>query len=390
MLSERARVDRAENPLAVALSARRKARQPIVDLTVSNPTVAAIPYEESAIVEACADRRLIRYEPNPRGSVPAREAIARELSTDGPIVDPDRILVTASTSEAYAFLLKLFCDPGDEILVPQPSYPLFELLGRFESVRLTPYEISYDGRWFVDLDSVRRAISPRTRAIFAVSPNNPTGSYVKRDELKALTSFGIPLVCDEVFGRYPLDADADRARTALEANARVFVLGGLSKLVGLPQVKIGWLIAGGPEKEAQLALDHLEIIADTFLSVSTASMLALPALLSSGATTRNAILARCSSNLTFLKRFCGEHPLLTLLHVEGGWYATLRLPATRTDEAWALALLDQHGALVQPGYFFDFAESAVIVLSLLTEPETFAQGVALLACCVEHGDTKII
>jgi hypothetical protein len=348
-----------------------------VDLTVSNPTAAGIPYDEAEILAALASPGALRYEPAPFGLRSARAAVAREIG-----VDPDRVALTASTSEAYAMLFKLLCDPGDEALVPQPSYPLFEHLATLEGVKLAPYRLAYDGRWHVDLDSVRRAIGPRTRAILAVSPNNPTGSYLKRDELAAIAALGLPIVSDEVFASYPLRDDPSRAETALEAkDALVFALGGLSKLAALPQMKLGWIAMGGPRAALDEARARLEIVCDAFLSVGAPVQHALPRLLASRARAHAAIAARTRANLTSLQGLLAESAA-TLLDVEGGWYAVVRLPATRSEEAWVDALLAS-GVVVHPGHFFDFSSEPYVVASLLAPEPSFAEGAARLAACVE-------
>ena len=271
MFSRRSSVDLSLNPLALALARAHSLGRRVLDLTESNPTRASIPYDRSAILSALALSSSLRYEPSPFGLPSAREAVALDLSLHGIHVDAGRIALTASTSEAYAFVFKLLCDAGDEVLVPRPSYPLFEHLARLESVRAVPYRLAYDGAWYVDLPSVRAAISTRSRAIVVVSPNNPTGSYLKTPELEDLASLGLPLVSDEVFARYPLRVDGRRARTALEATPGnlIFALGGLSKLAALPQAKVAWMAIGGRAPDVEAALAHLEVIADAFLSVGT-------------------------------------------------------------------------------------------------------------------------
>jgi alanine-synthesizing transaminase len=374
MFSSRSSIDLAPNALARALARTLASKSTVVlDLTESNPTRAAIPYDREAILGSLALPPSLHYEPAPFGLASAREAVARDLSLHGPPVDPARVVLTASTSEAYAFAFKLLCDPDDEVLVPRPSYPLFEHLARLESVRAVPYRVAYDGAWHVDLPSVRAAITPRTRAIVTVSPNNPTGSYLKSGELAELAALGVPLVSDEVFARYPLRADSTRARSALEAGAAplVVALGGLSKLAALPQAKLAWMAVGG--REAAAALGRLEIIADAFLSVGTPVQHALPTLLASRATAEGAILARARANLAWLVSVVAGSAV-SLLDVEGGWYATLRLPSTRGEEAWALAFLEQDGVHVHPGHFFDFEREAYVIVSLLTPEATLREG----------------
>jgi aspartate/methionine/tyrosine aminotransferase len=368
--SDRSSVDLAPNALAQALARR----PPPFDLTVANPTRGAgIPYDEAAILGALALPGSLVYEPAPFGLASAREAAARDLSAHGPPVDPSRVLLTASTSEAYAFLFKLLCDPGDEVLVPVPSYPLFEHLARLESVRAVPYRLAYDGAWHVDLPSVRDAIGPRTRAVVVVSPNNPTGSYLKASELAELARLDLPLISDEVFARYALRADPSRARTVLDAPEAplVFALGGLSKLAALPQAKLAWTAVGG--RDAAAAMDRLEVIADSFLSVGTPVQHALPALLASRGVAEQAILTRARANLAWLaSEVAGS--AVSLLDAEGGWYATLRLPRTRSEEAWTLAFLEQEGVHVHPGHFFDFDDEAYVIVSLLTPEATLREG----------------
>ncbi|HEX3770045.1 MAG TPA: pyridoxal phosphate-dependent aminotransferase [Polyangiaceae bacterium] len=382
MFSSRSGVDLAPNALAVALARAHEEGRPVLDLTVANPTTAAIPYATEAIVAAFAKPEALVYAPAPFGLASAREAVARDLAAHGPAVDPARIVLTASTSEAYAFLFKLLCDPGDEVLVPRPSYPLFEHLARLESVRVVPYRLAYDGAWHVDRPSVREALTPRTRAIVTVSPNNPTGSYLKADELEALAGLGVSVVSDEVFARYPLRparAGEGRATTALEAALGgkraplVFALGGLSKLAGLPQAKLAWTAIGGDPARVAEALGRLEIIADAFLSVGTPVQHALPDLLASRRTAEEAIAARTQRGLSWLAAEV-DGSAVSLLDVEGGWYATLRLPRTRSEEAWALAFLED-GVHVHPGHFFDFEDEAYVVVSLLTPEAALREGV---------------
>lgn len=344
------------------LSALLKTKAGVLDLTESNPTRAGFAYPTEEILGALADARAMEYDPQPRGLASAREAVARYYGD----VPASRILLTASTSEAYANLFKLLCDPGDEILSPRPSYPLFEFLAGLESVRVAQYPLRYDGAWHIDFDALERAITPRTRAIVVVNPNNPTGSFLKRDEWEKLEAFGIPILSDEVFCDYALIPDQSRVRTLAGAsNALTFSMSGLSKIAGLPQMKLGWIVASGPGHEA--ALERLELIADTYLSVATPVQAALPRILEVSAAVRNQITERTRANLARLKP---AHPL----RVEGGWYATLHVPNTKTEEDWALDLLGRRDVLVQPGFYFDFESEAFLVLSLLTRPEVFEEG----------------
>jgi len=383
MLSERSDTAAEPNPLTRALEARRARGEPVVDLTASNPTTVGLPCDADRVLAALADPAALRYEPHPLGLPAAREAVAAALADEGAPVDASRVLFTSSTSEAYAHLFTLLCDPGDEVLVPEPSYPLLEHLAHRTGVHLARYPLTYDGRWGADPAALFDAIGDRTRALVAVSPNNPTGSYLARDELDGLSALGLPLIVDEVFYRYPLEAPDDRARAAVVDDALVFSLDGLSKRAALPQLKLAWATVSGPEDAVSEALARLEHLCDTFLSPNTPAQVALPALLEAGEVTRRAILRRTTANLARLRAAC-EGTALTVPRVEGGWYAPVRLPATETDEAWALSLLDD-GVLVHPGYFFDFpVDEAWVVPSLLTEPEAFARGVDRLVHHAHH------
>jgi hypothetical protein len=376
MFSSRSSVDLAPNPLAVALEAARAASREVLDLTESNPTRAGLPYAREAILAALARPASLVYEPAAFGIPSARDAVARELSAHGPATDASRVLLTASTSEAYAFLFKLLCDPGDEVLVPVPSYPLFEHLARLESVRAVPYRLAYDGAWHVDVASARDAVTARTRAIVTVSPNNPTGSYLKRAELAALVALGLPMVSDEVFARYPLRDDATRARSVLDADGAslVFALGGLSKLAALPQMKLAWMTVGGEKARVAEATGRLEVIADAFLSLATPVQHAAAALLESRHAAEGAIRQRTRHNLAFVRSVVPGSPV-SLLDVEGGWYATLRVPRTRSELEWAVGLVEEDGVHVHPGHFFDFEEEAYLVVSLLTPEATFREAI---------------
>jgi alanine-synthesizing transaminase len=345
------------------LSALLKSKGRVLDLTESNPTRAGLRYPGEQILGALQDARALRYDPEPRGLLSAREAVANYYGD----VPASRILLTASTSEAYAWLFKLLCDPGDEILSPRPSYPLFEFLAGLESVRVVQYPLRYDGAWHIDFEALEQAITPRTRAIVVVNPNNPTGSFLKREERAKLEAFGIPILSDEVFSDYAFFADDSRVQSLTKASSSLtFSMSGLSKIAGLPQMKLGWIVASGPGHEA--ALERLELIADTYLSVATPVQIALPALLEASVAVRAQIAKRTQANLETLKSVARP------MHVEGGWYAILQVPRTKSEEEWAIHLLDRCDVLVQPGYYFDFESEAFLVLSLLTPPDVFAEG----------------
>jgi alanine-synthesizing transaminase len=378
--SMRSDFDRRKSELQVAKEAAlHEGRRPL-DLTQSNPTDAGLPPFARALA-ALQSTGSHRYAPEPLGLLSARQAISAWMRAQGVPVPPERIVLTASTSEAYAFLFKLLCDPGDEVLVPAPSYPLFGYLAQLESTRVASYPLHYDGHWHAPLHLLREACSPATRAVIAVHPNNPTGSYLKRDELAGLASLGLPIISDEVFAPYPLEADPSRAASALQSeDTPVFSLHGLSKLAGLPQLKVAWICIGGPEAWVDEALARLELIADTFLSVSTPVQLALPEILSAHAPFTAAIASRLPRNLASLRELTAG-TALDVLRVEGGWYAVVRLPAVLDDHAWTLRLLEQ-GVWVQPGYFYDFATGPYLVLGLLSDEREFTQGVAIIVQAV--------
>jgi len=382
MFSSRFHWDTRPNRLTQSLDARRTAGAPVLDLTESNPTRAGLAYP-AGIVEAFADPGMLRYAPSPAGSVAAREAVSRYYAARGPAVDPGRILLTASTSEAYAWLFKLLSDAGDQVLVPRPSYPLFEYLANMESVEPRQYPLRYCGAWSLDMEALEAAITDRTRAVVLVNPNNPTGSYLKRGELAALTQLaarrGLALISDEVFSDYAFAPDPDRAATlASVEDCLAFSLSGLSKVAGLPQMKLGWIVCSGPEPLRRAAMEKLEWIADTFLSVGTPVQCAAAKLLDAGDEVRRAIGQRTAANLTFARdRLAGT--AASLLAVEGGWNLTLQVPRVRSEEEWALELLARKGVLVQPGFFYDFETEAFLVVSLLTCPEVFREGISGLA-----------
>ena len=378
MFSSRLHWDLRPNPLTELLNTKRQAGAKLLDLTESNPTNAALRYQAEEILDALADARSLRYEPTPAGLLTAREAVAdRYYAPRGDTVEPSRILLTASTSEAYAFLTKLLTDPGDELLVPRPSYPLFEFLATLENIRISHYPLIYDEGWSIDTGAFARAITERTRAVVLVNPNNPTGSFVKRRELHTLVELcrdrSLAIISDEVFSDYAFAADPDRvARLTGVEEVLTFSLSGLSKVAGLPQMKLGWIVTGGPLPERAAALERLELIADTYLSVATPVQHALPRLLHAGEDIREQIRRRTRKNLDTLRASTSNSAYRTL-QVEGGWYATVQVPRIRTEEEWALELLSRCNVLVQPGYFYDFEQDGLLVFSLLTHPEIFEQ-----------------
>jgi aspartate/methionine/tyrosine aminotransferase len=378
MFSSRLPASLEPNALARAIDARRKRQAPTIDLTETNPTHAGFTYPPD-LLAPLADARALDYEPEPLGLWPARAAVAADFRRRGIVVSADRVALTSSTSEAYALLFKLLCDAGDEVLVPHPSYPLFEHLTQLESVRAVPYALEYHGTWRIDLDSVRRSMSDRTRAILIVSPNNPTGSFLHRDDLDALAAIAgagrSALIGDEVFADYTLDPAAARTHVLAAADVPAFSLGGLSKSAGLPQLKLGWIGFGGPSAAVDAALARYEIVADTYLSVSTPVQAAAAQLIESGAAIREQIHTRVRRNLDALKTQVASYPAVDVLTVEGGWSAVIKVPAVRSEESLVLELLEKDGVLVHPGYFFDFPTEAFLVVSLLVAPARFDQAI---------------
>jgi len=362
------------NALSRSVASLTAAGTSLVDLTESNPTRAGLPYPADLLSAAASDRALC-YDPQPFGLRTAREAVSADYARRGVAVDPECIVLSASTSEAYSWVFKLLCNPGESVLIPQPSYPLFEHLTRLESVRAVPYRLEYHGRWDIDFESIAAA-KDDVRAVLLVSPNNPTGSYVTSREADTLAAIcrerGWAIVSDEVFAEYALDAHAPATEIARRAKVLSFTLGGASKALGLPQMKLAWTIVDGPVKERIDALSGLELIADTFLSVNTPVQVAAPDLFRRAAPIRQAIHQRVSRNLTAARDVVRTYPACEVLRVEGGWSAVVRVPATRSEEALALGLLQEEHVLVHPGFFFDFPHEAFVVVSLLPPEDVFA------------------
>ncbi|MEA2328736.1 MAG: hypothetical protein QOE68_3695 [Thermoanaerobaculia bacterium] len=363
MFSKRAEWNAAVNRLTIA---RQNYRGTLLDLTNSNPTRAGLPYPLDELAEIMGRATRATYDPQPLGIAAAREAVARELGCDA-----DDIVITASTSEAYSFLFKLLCDPGDAVLTAKPSYPLLEHLAALELIELHYFPLEFHKRWEVDRARMNEALTESTRAVLVVNPNNPTGSYITTAEQDAIASLRVPLISDEVFHPF---AFGDAAPSFVRDDVLTFTLGGLSKSAGLPHNKLGWIRVSGPGKSE--AIEALEMIADNFLSVATPVQVALPELLAIAPRIREAIQTRTSGNLASLQTMIARDPSAAVLPVEGGWSAVIRVPRIESDEALALRLIEEHGVIVHPGYFFDFAADGYIVVSLLTEPEIFNEGIA--------------
>jgi aspartate/methionine/tyrosine aminotransferase len=372
--SKRTNWNTEESELARAHRVRVQAGLPIADLTASNPTRCGFGYNPD-LLGALTDPKALDYDPQPKGRRDAREAVCEYYSELGVTLDPGQVLLTTSTSEAYSFLFRLLCDPGSEILVPQPGYPLFDFLAVLDEVRIKPVQVVYDQGWQIEPEGFRRAIGPETRAIVLVHPNNPTGHFTKAWEAVELArlcrEFDLSLIVDEVFLDYGFSERGKSFADGLE-DVPVFVVSGLSKIAGLPQMKAAWIVATGPRLEQ--SLERLEVIADTFLSMNAPVQAALPSWLGGRASIQRQILERVTGNLAELNRQLVRIPGVHRLEVEGGWYAVLRIPALGPDEETVLALLEQ-GVWVHPGYFFGMAESGWLVVSLLGETAEFSTGV---------------
>jgi aspartate/methionine/tyrosine aminotransferase len=391
MFSLRLPVGLPSNAITQAVTDLRGKGVTLLDLTETNPTSVGLTYSPDLLF-ALSDPRGLTYAPEALGWRPAREAVAGECSRNGAPIDPDRVVLTTSTSEAYALLFKLLCNAGDSVLVPQPSYPLFEALAGLEAVRAESYRLEYHGRWSIDRDSLTASLTPRTRAVLVVTPNNPTGSMLReadRDWLAELCAErGIAIISDEVFRDYALAPGPDAASFAGDTRTLTFVLGGLSKSAGLPQMKLGWIAVSGPAALTISAIAQLEVICDTYLSVSTPVQLAAASLIESGRAIRAAIQERITRNLASLRRLLPQDSPVSLLDPEGGWSAVLRVPSTTSEETLVLRLLNDQHVIVHPGYFFDFATEAFLIVSLLPAAADFDDGIGRVLVAVDDGGAR--
>jgi aspartate/methionine/tyrosine aminotransferase len=356
----------------------------LIDLCESNPTRCGFEYPEQEIAAALGSADLRRYEPDPKGLGSARSAVSEALGASGAQVPPEQIVLCSGTSEGYAFLLKLLCNAGDNVLVPSPSYPLLDFLAELESVEVRQYPLQWDsGEWAVDLGALKAAFDARSRAVLAINPGHPTGAFLKGAELTMLDHFcaerGCPLISDEVFFDYPLTESALRARTALagEGDCLRFVLSGLSKMAGLPHLKLSWVCAAGPSTAVDEAVARLEIVADTYLSTSPILQAALPRLLQLAPRIRRQIRSRILENRAALLAARPANAEWTILPSEGGWSGLVQLPESSDEEATCLQLLDR-GAILQPGYFFDFPRGKFLVLSLIVPRDSLERGLEIL------------
>jgi alanine-synthesizing transaminase len=377
MFSNRTNWKLTRNRLTEALDQARSSGAPLLDLTISNPTRAGLHYNDPEILQSLSSPRSMDYDPQPKGLPPARAAVADYYQVQHGIhLDPEHLTLTTSTSEGYSFVFRLLCNPGDELLVPKPSYPLFEFLADLQDVKLVPYPLIYDHGWQMDFPSLQKAVSKRTRGVVVVHPNNPTGSFVHLEEQKSLNHFcrehELALIADEVF----LDYAHDRAaRQSFAANQDVltFTLSGVSKISALPQMKAAWIVASGPAPQVEVAQARLEVIADTYLSMNAPIQWAIPALLEQRKSIQPQLLDRVQDNLAELDRQLAAQKTCQRLSVEGGWYAVLRVPVTQTDEELAIDLLRRKAVLVHPGHFYDFPSDGYLVLSLITQKAEFAE-----------------
>ena len=364
--------------MARALRERRAAGIEVLDLTASNPTQCGFDYDEVGILTALGDRAVLVYDPEPHGMLLAREAVCRYYGSRGAEVGAEQIFLTTSTSEAYSWLLRLLCDAGDEVLIAQPSYPLFDFLAQIEDVGLVAYPLVYDHGWQIDFGELRARVTSRTKAIAVVHPNNPTGHFTRdaerRDLERVCAEFGLALIVDEVFLDYGMPGHEARSFAVGEHPALTFVLSGISKIAALPQMKAAWIAAFGPERELKEALGRLEVVADTFLSMNAPVQRALPGWLAGCGGIQGQIRDRTRRNLASLDQLLLQNRMVTRLEVEAGWYAVLRVPALGSDEDLAVRLVEEQGVSVHPGYFFGFVGDGWLVVSLLTQEDEFRRG----------------
>jgi alanine-synthesizing transaminase len=405
MFSDRTNWKLAQNRFTTAVDEVRASGTKILDLTVSNPTRAGLHFDEQAILGALASPLALDYDPQSKGLREAREAVAGYYRTEHGILDLDaeQIVLTTSTSEGYSFVFRLLCNAGDELLVPKPSYPLFEFLADLQDVRLAPYPLIYDHGWQMDFPSLQKAVTERTRGVVVVHPNNPTGSYVHAEEAGMLNSFcrerGLAVIVDEVFLDYGLKTSGAKTSAQEENNhgaalprigqgdglqgsfagnqeVLTFTLSGLSKVAALPQMKVAWVVTSGPRELQAAALGRLEVIADTYLSMNAPIQWAVPTMLEQRKGVRSQLLQRVTENLAEMDRQLAGQTNCQRLCVEGGWHAVLRVPVTRSDEELAIELAREKAVLVHPGHFYDFPKDGYLVLSLITPLADFASGFA--------------
>jgi alanine-synthesizing transaminase len=383
MFSDRTNWKLTRNALTDALEEVKSSGARVLDLTVSNPTKVGLHFDDARILESLASPKAMTYDPQPKGLPSARVAVANyyraQHGIDG--LDPARLILTTSTSEGYAFVFRLLCNPGDELLVPKPSYPLFEFLADLEDVKLVPYPLIYDHGWQMDFPSLEKVVTRQTRGVVVVHPNNPTGSYVHAEEQESLRVFcaerELAIIADEVFLDYALQGAPQRSFVANQ-DVLSFTLSGISKISALPQMKLAWIVSGGPATQRDAAQARLEVIADTYLSMNAPIQWATPALLEQRQSVQQELLNRVLGNLTQLDQQLAAQKMCKRLNVEAGWCAVLRVPVTRTDEELAVDLVRRKSVLVHPGHFYDFPSDGYLVLSLIVAESEFAEGIRRL------------
>src|SRR6266851_1459789 len=377
MFAERTNWNLAGNRLSEALARHRAGGKRLYDLTASNPTECGFDYETETILGALRNPAALRYEPNPKGLEVARLAVTEYYSARGAAVSAEDIVLTTSTSEAYSFVFRLLCNPEDELLIPAPSYPLFGFLADIQDVKLVRYPLVYDDGWQIDFHSLKQAITPRTRGVIVVHPNNPTGHFIMPEEASRLNEIcsarQMAVIADEVFLDFVL-GEKQPASFVANTGAPTFTMSGLSKISGLPQMKVAWLITSGPEPWKRQALARLEVIADTYLSLNAPVQIATPVLLDQRHNFQEQLMARVRRNLAELDRQLAGQKSCGRLRLEGGWYAVLRVPATRSDEDLAIELLTTQGVYIHPGHFYDFADDGYLIVSLIAPEQEFAEG----------------
>ncbi|MGI9102449.1 MAG: pyridoxal phosphate-dependent aminotransferase [Terriglobales bacterium] len=384
MFSRRTDWQLAPNAFSRALEKHRAAGRELLDLSASNPTQIGLHYNSNAILKSLLDPRALQYHPDAQGLPVARSAVVDYYRERGASVPASHLVLTTSTSEGYSFVFRLLCEPGDEVLVASPSYPLFDFLAGLQDVKLRSYPLFYDHGWHIDLHALKAALTERTRAVLVVNPNNPTGSYVKADDIEGLNALcaerELALVADEVFLDFAHDGALHPSlvdpimRSPDQPLALTFTLSGLSKIAGLPQMKFAWIAVSGPPELVETAMARLEVIADTYLSLNIPVQLAAPRLFDQRQDFQCQLMERIHTNLAELKRQLATQKVCSRLQIEGGWYAVLRVPATRSDEQLAIELLEEKSVLVHPGHFYDFPSDGYLVLSLITPEREFKDG----------------
>jgi len=379
----------SSNQFSIDLEDLRNSDTLILDLTESNPTNCGFSYLENGIIKSLAEAVNLCYTPTPRGNLCAREAICDYYREKGLKVDPQQIFLTSSTSEAYTYLFRLLVDPGEQVLFPCPSYPLFSFLGDLNDVRIDTYTLAYEKKWNINLNSMRRALCDDAKAIVLVNPNNPTGSYIRHRELEAINVLcckqNISLICDEVFADFIFDQTDDYVSLVGNDQVLTFVLGGISKTLGLPQMKLSWIVINGPQNLVHVSTERLEVIADTYLSVNTPTQNALPQWLDNRKTIQTEITNRIKNNLSFLKKRIAGTNGCEVLVADGGWYAIVKIPDTYNEEQWVLTFLNEDHVAVHPGYFFDFPSGTFIIVSLLPMMDTFEDGIKRIVKRIKNG-----